>query len=93
MLLLLFSCVWFLFMVLTILMARRRGRSEVGYGLVALLISPLLPMLILAIAGDNEAGLRAAGLRAGTLQVCTACREAVKSDATVCRFCRSRLTV
>jgi len=48
---------WFLLMIVVILMARRRGRSEIGYGLSALFFSPLLPMLILGIAGNNDEDL------------------------------------
>ena len=84
---------WLVFMSLVIVMARSRGRSEINYALGALLLSPLLVIVILAIAGKDNERIRRLAISKGTSRVCPACMELVDSRATICRFCRSALSM
>lgn len=46
--------VWLVLWILTIVLARKRGRSGFGWALLALLISPFLTCIILLCIGDTQ---------------------------------------
>lgn len=58
--------------------ASRWNRSGLLWGLLALIISPVLAGLILLIVGNNNPR-------------CPACRKPVDPEATICPYCRSEL--
>jgi len=57
--------------------ASSKGRSGLGWLLLALIFSPLLAGLMLLVAGTGYH--------------CSVCKEAVHKDALVCKHCGARL--
>lgn len=72
--------VWFVGAILVGALASKRERSGFGWFLLALVISPLLAVLGLLIAGTGEHQVR-----------CPACRELVRADAVKCKHCGETL--
>jgi len=68
---------WLLFSGVIAAWASSKGRSGLGWLLLALIFSPLLAGLMLLVAGTGYH--------------CSVCKEAIHKDATVCPFCRSDL--
>lgn len=65
---------WLILMIVTGVLASRRGRSVIGWLLLALIFTPIV-LLILLVLPDRS------------VKVCPQCAEEVKRDAQVCRFC------
>jgi hypothetical protein len=83
---------WFFWLVLAGVIgavAAARNRSGFGWFVIAVLISPLLAGLVLALLGRGDAGVVA--VTAATHRQCTECREWVRRDARLCKHCRSKL--
>ena len=75
------------------MLARKRGRSSVGWFLLAVIISPLLAALLLLVLADIKAA-SAGGAEVVTSQThvrCPDCRELVRIDARKCRHCGTAL--
>jgi hypothetical protein len=65
---------WLVMMIVTGALASRRGRSVIGWLLLALIFTPVV-LLILLVLPDR------------TLKTCPDCAEEVKRDALICRHC------
>jgi hypothetical protein len=79
---------WFIFSIAVAVIASLLGRSGIGWFVLSLLISPLLAVIVLAIAG------RAADADApkpDTHVKCPDCAELVRKEARVCKHCGCRL--
>ena len=62
-----------------------------GYGLLSLLLSPLIGILVLLIAGRKPEALEHRAIEKGTMQRCPFCAEVIRREAVVCRFCGRNL--
>lgn len=89
---------WFAMSVVVAIIAGNKGRSTLGWFLLAIIISPLLAgILVLALgrAGvDGQAQAFAAQELAITPETharCPECRELVRIDARKCKHCGSAL--
>ena len=65
---------WLILMIVTGVVASRRGRSVVVWLLLALIFNPIVILILLVLPDRN-------------LKTCPACAEEVKRDAQICRFC------
>lgn len=63
-----------------------KGRSGIGWGLLAVLISPLIAALFCAIASDLK-NPKAVAPNPNTHVKCPDCRELVLNDARKCKHC------
>lgn len=72
-------------------LADRKGRSFVGYCLIAFFLSPLIGLLAAAIATPNQPRLEAAQISAGAMRKCPHCAEPVRAEAKICRYCQHEL--
>lgn len=71
--------------------AQHRGRSGGGYGVLALLISPLLAFIVVLALKPNREGIEADAVASGDMRKCPYCAELVKTEAKLCRYCHSEL--
>lgn len=69
--------------------ATARNRSGFGWFVLAVLISPLLAGLLLALLGRGDDGARA--VTAATHRNCPECKEVVRRDARLCKHCHSKI--
>ena len=71
--------------------ASSRGRSGIGWFLLALLISPLIAFVIVAVVPPNSERVEARELSEGTRKKCPYCAELVRVEAQVCKHCGREL--
>lgn len=67
--------------------AGSRGRSFWGFLLLSLLLSPLVGVIGVLIAGENKPALEAQSIEDGTMRKCPACAESIRAEARKCRYC------
>jgi hypothetical protein len=82
-----FFLFWFFFSVICGVMAGNAGRSGFGYFVLAMLISPLLCFILLAVLGKAKADEPSPE----THIRCPDCRELIIHDARVCKHCGCKL--
>ena len=86
---------WIFFAVLVGMFAARRGRSGVGWFILAAILSPLLAWLLLLVLADlKPAPPATAGgetISPETHVRCPDCRELVRFDARKCKHCGTAL--
>lgn len=71
--------IWLILSYAAAAWAKSKGRSQIGFFLLSLLLSPLVGLILVAVGGSNPE-------RMG-LQQCPQCAEWVKTEALKCRFC------
>ena len=76
---------WLILCFAVVVYAGRKGRSQVSFFVISLLLSPLVGFLLVAVGPSNPE-------RMG-LKKCPACAEFVKDEAMKCRFCQHDFTV
>lgn len=79
-----FLVLWLILAGIVSGMARNRHRSQIGFFLLSLVLSPLIGLLVLLFTKGDP-------LADGTLRKCPSCAEFIKTEATVCRFCQREL--
>lgn len=86
-----YAIVWAVLSIAVAFFAHQRGRNGAGWLLLALLISPLLAVILLALMRDlrstpsAQANTPAAPRR--KLRRCPSCAEDIYAEATRCRHC------
>lgn len=86
---------WIAASVAVAIAARSRGRSWLGWFLLAAIVSPLIALtLVLVLPRQGGALVSPFGeaISAKTHARCPACRELVRIDASRCRYCGETLT-
>lgn len=78
---------WLMFSALVGVFASKRGRSGFGWFLIALILSPLIAAILLALIPPNIAHIESRELRTGTSRKCPFCAELVRAEARVCKHC------
>ena len=85
---LLFLIVWLLLAIVVGHIAGEKGRSRIGFFLLALLLSPLIGFLaVIAIPKQEATAGRAAPLRGSDLIICHQCRKPRRADSIACPTC------
>ena len=81
--------VWVALSLAVGLLAVKRGRSGIGWGLGALVFSPLLAVIFLMLSRNLSEASDAP--HPNTHVKCPDCAELVRSEAKVCKHCGCRL--
>jgi len=84
-----YFALWFLFSIVVAIAAATRGRSGLGWFILAMAISPLLALILLVLL--PKLADETSGPRPDTHVKCPDCRELILKDAKVCKHCRCRL--
>jgi hypothetical protein len=80
---------WVLFAIIVGVAAGSRGRSGWGWFFLAVLISPLLAIILLALMPRLDQPVSVSvPVPAGATKTCPDCAETVKAEARICRHCR-----
>lgn len=82
---------WLVLAVIVGVAANTRGRSGIGWFVLAAIISPLLAGL-LALALPGRKTRREVEDEIATLRACPHCAEAIRREATICRWCHQAVT-
>jgi Na+/H+-dicarboxylate symporter len=71
--------------------ANKKGRSTLGFFIIAALLSPLIGFVIALIVSPVDSVIEQNALKAGEMKKCTSCAELVKTEAIICKHCRTEL--
>lgn len=82
---------WLLLAVLVGVYASSKGRSGVGYFLLAVLLSPLIGFIIVLVLSPITENTDAKAISSGEMKKCPNCAEIVKAEAKLCKHCHSEL--
>lgn len=85
------AVLWFIFAILVGVYASSKGRSGIGFFLIALLLSPLIGLIIALVVSPIQANVEAKAVKSGTMKKCPNCAELVKREAKLCKHCHSQL--
>lgn len=78
--------IWFLFGIISAVVASNKGRSGFAWFLIGVLLGPFGLLFALVVSKDTEA-LDRASLSSGELKRCYHCAELIKREAIKCRHC------
>ena len=91
-----FMFFWFLFSGLVALLAHMRGRFAFGWGIISVMLSPLIGLVTILALPNAKKSVVKDGLgnqiTEATHKRCPACKEFIRLDALKCRHCGENLT-
>lgn len=70
-----------------------RGNSFILGLIIALIATPILAAIFVAITKKNPAKLEKRTVKSGEMKKCPACAELVRADARKCRFCGTEIVM
>jgi phosphotransferase system glucose/maltose/N-acetylglucosamine-specific IIC component len=82
---------WLIFAILVGVYASNKGRSGIGFFLLAVITSPLIGFIIALVVSPNTKVAEEKALSSGEMKKCPHCAELVKVEATICKHCQSEL--
>lgn len=77
--------IWLTLSILVGIYAKSKGKSLIGYILIAAILSPLIGFIIALIVSPDEEFI----MEKDGLMKCSHCKGLIKKDATVCKFCNN----
>ncbi|UAA39745.1 hypothetical protein KIH87_05130 [Paraneptunicella aestuarii] len=82
---------WLIFAILVGFYASSKGRSGIGFFIIAIVLSPLIGFIIALMISPVNAQMEMNAIESGEMKKCPSCAELVKVEAKLCKHCRSEL--
>lgn len=82
---------WLILAILVGVYANTKGRSGVGFFLLAVILSPLIGFIIALVISPVKGVIEANAIQSGDMKKCPDCAELVKAEAKICKHCRAEL--
>ena len=79
---------WFVFSVFAGAIAADKGRSGIGCFFLSLILTPVIGIIWALAAQPSAAYIDSKKIRSGEFKRCEYCKEVIKKDANVCRYCQ-----
>jgi phosphotransferase system glucose/maltose/N-acetylglucosamine-specific IIC component len=86
-----FTTIYIVFAILVGVYANSKGRSGFGFFLIAALLSPLIGFVIAVVISPISSKVEQNALDVGDMKKCPSCAELVKTEAKLCKHCRTEL--
>jgi len=83
-----FVILWICCGIAGVMIARRKGNNELGGGCLGFILGPI-GLLLVFFSSDNSDELKR---RSGNTKVCPYCREYIKEDSSICRYCHQSVS-
>lgn len=78
--------IWIAMGIIGGVIAANKGRSEIGFGCLSLLLGPLGIVIALCVS-PNTPAIEQKTVESGTRVRCWACAELIRAEALKCRYC------
>ncbi|WP_050801810.1 hypothetical protein [Shewanella sp. HN-41] len=82
---------WLILAILVGVYANTKGRSGLGFFLLAVVFSPLIGFIIALVMSPVKGVIEANAIQSGDMKKCPDCAELVKAEAKICKHCRAEL--
>ncbi|MCP3129752.1 MULTISPECIES: hypothetical protein [Shewanella] len=82
---------WLILAILVGVYANTKGRSGLGFFLLAVVFSPLIGFIIALVISPVKGVIEANAIQSGDMKKCPDCAELVKAEAKICKHCRAEL--
>jgi phosphotransferase system glucose/maltose/N-acetylglucosamine-specific IIC component len=86
-----FTTIYIFLAILVGVYANSKGRSGFGFFLIAALLSPLIGFVIALVISPISSKVEQNALDVGDMKKCPSCAELVKTEAKLCKHCRTEL--